>query len=111
MIRGLATMASLLVLAACSRPSQSEVERLKANTDALFDMDLAASETLRSDLQARFGANPALNEVKSGLQDDGYDCQPDPAAPREEACLKEVANDHRARQTLAPATGASDHGL
>jgi hypothetical protein len=100
MIKRLGSVACLVLLSACNGPSDSEVEGLKANTDALFDMDVAASEALRSDLQARFGANPALDEVKAKLQEDGYDCQPDPAAPREEACLKEEPVDGCTAMTI-----------
>jgi hypothetical protein len=102
--------AGLLVLAlavtaglasGCGDGQSAEDQALKDATDALFDTDLAATEALRTQLAGRFGSGADTEAIEAALTGEGYACQPDPGAPSERACLREVPRGDCTEMTIA----------
>jgi hypothetical protein len=85
--------AALLLPAACNRagppPSEDEIR----NARALADVDMAATDALRTDLLTRFGMAPDQVTVEAALTGTGFTCEPDPTDTRERACIRERPRD------------------
>ncbi|MCU0881632.1 MAG: hypothetical protein MUF14_03070 [Hyphomonadaceae bacterium] len=85
----------------CGNRQADEEQALKDATDALFDTDKAATEALRKQLATRFGTGADTEAIEKALAGEGYDCQPDPGAPAERACLREVPRGDCTEMTIA----------
>jgi hypothetical protein len=94
-------LALCAALTACNRTSADEVAALQEDAQALFDTDMAASEALRTQLAERFKSTTDTSAIEKALTADGYACEPDPAAPDERACLKEVEKNPCMEVTIA----------